>query len=527
MFSIALISAFGVSVIAIVYSLLLFFGISSKPAGSKKMFDVSKILTEELKKKQLKNIRDFSLAGIVLFTGIMYSFGWQAAASFLVSAVLFVLVDYYLMNLSSKTAVRLAEAAKSSAVAAYKLNYNFSVANTYLMAGSGLLLLTIVYFLFNDPICLVALALSAILISFFSWRSSRQNYFGAFIGILVVASSLIKLNVSNYSNAEYLPLMFTSFILLISVISRLVSGISSATLSVSAAFNRGLVFVSVLIIAAAYFAPKYILDINNTHLLIKLAAALIFGLLLNIAILSVKQFSKVLPTVAIALVILVANYLSGTFGLILAALGFLALWPLAMIASLFTYQTKNAEIIAATAEMPENTTRNIKSLDSSKIRTSGYFISLFGILAIGTLIYYFLKLKGTEFLITDTRILSGLLFGAVLSYLLSSELFIDKILKISVVVLVSVLAGLTLGPVFLAGVLVGAILVDLLVSQAVNGEVLVLAIVGVLTSSFIENQYSTMIRGIIAASVMVLAVGYFVTKKVIDGRKTKNLATGV
>jgi len=512
MSTIILASTFGVSILAIAYSLFLAFSVSSKSAGSKKLFDISKIISDDLKKKEAKNIKDFALVAIVLFTGIMYAFGWQSAASFLAGAVLFILIDYFLSTISTKASVNMAEAAKSNAVSVYKINYNFAYASTFLIAGVGLLSVAAVNVILTDLNCLLALVLSAVLAAVFSWKSGRQNYLGTFVGTLAIAILLAKSSGVSYKNLEILPLALASFVLIISLLSRFLSGINPAKLNVSSAMNRAVILVSILTLVAAYFGPKYILEAFGTKLIIKLAAALALGLALGLIIIFTRQFSKILPTVAVALIVLASNYLAGTYGVILAALGYLSLWPLSMLANLFSYQNKNAEAIATTAEMSETAVENITTLDSSKIITSGYFIGLFGILAVSALLYYFVGLGSLNFLATDPKLISGLLLGGAASYILSSELFVDKILKIAVAVIGVVLAGITLGPIFLAGVIAGAILIDLLVSQSVSSEVLIMTIVAVFASSFIETQYSLMIRGIIAGGTIVLVVVYFIVK---------------
>lgn len=520
--NIILISTFGVSVAAIIYSMILSRVVTKQPTSSKKLFDISKVITNDLKKKEAKNVKDFALVAIVLFTGIMYAFGWLAAISFLVGSLLFIAVDYYLSDVSAKTSVNIAETAKSSAVSAYKLNYNFAAAATFLIAGVGLLSVVTVDIILKDPNCLLALVLSAILAAVFSWRGGpvspggsrggRHNYLGTFVGTLVITILLAKSSGAVYKNIELLPLLFVSFVLIISLLSRFLSGVNPIKLNVSSAMNRAVIFVSILTLAAAYFVPRYILEASGTKLIIKLAATLVLGSVLSLIIIYTRQFSKILPTIAVALTVLVANYLAGNYGITLAALGFLSLWPLTMLVNLFSYQNKGAEVIVVAAEMPEAAVENIKTLDSSKIITSGYFITLFGVLAITILLYYFAGLSSLKFLATDPKLISGLLFGAVVSYILSSELFVDKILKIAVAVAGAVLAGITLGPIFLGGIIVGAILIDLLVSQSVSCEVLIMTIVGVFASTFIETQYGLMIRGIIAGGTVVLVAAYFIIK---------------
>jgi Na+/H+-translocating membrane pyrophosphatase len=417
------------------------------------------------------------------------------------------------MERSIQVAVRIAEAAKTGVVNAYKLNYNFSLASTFLTAGTGFLIFGVVYFVFKDPAALLALALSAILSSFFSWRGGRFNYLGVFVTTLSAIVVLASQNVSTYSNAEIFPLIFIVFVLLSTAIGAIISQVMLKTENIKSAIYRGLICVSVLVFAGSYFGIKYILVSTDSTISIKLAIAILVGLLLALAVILIRQISKISPILAVGVLVLVSNFLAGNYGITFAAIGFLSLWPAIMILNLFRHQSESANSIGLSAEMSAETLENLKSLEKNKLKSGGYFISLFGISALGLLLHYYLQFSAINFSAADSKFLSGLLFGGTLAYLLNSELVKDKIFKIAIAVLGAIIAGITLGPILLAGVLAGAFLVDLLVSQAIGAEILLMIATSVLLSGFIENQYSLIIRAIIAGAVVLLTAGYFIIEK--------------
>ncbi|MEI8061430.1 MAG: sodium/proton-translocating pyrophosphatase [Candidatus Berkelbacteria bacterium] len=521
MYNIALFSTLGLSVLAVIYSLLKSMSIRKNPSGSKKMFDVSKSLVAEMKLKHAQNLKDFALVAIVLFTGIIYAFGWQSATCFLVGAVLFSLIDYYLMGISTSTTLRLAEAARSGVMDAYKINNNFSSSAAVLVAGSGLFLVSLTHFFFKDLATLLALALSAILVSIFSWRGGKLNFIGSYVAALSAAVILTGASKVSYQNIELLPLLFAGLGIVAMIVGQLFARLNSKTLNISAVLYRLVAVFSVLFLAAAYFGPRYIFAISNIHDLLKLAIALVVGLVAGLVAIFVRQISKIMPTIIIAVAILVANYLAGVYGLALTVIGLSFIWPLIFANNLFVYLTKNAAIIADGAEMAPAAAENIELLASGNLKTTGYFISLCGLVAVAILAFYFGRFTNFGFAFIGPKLLPGLLLGGAMTYIISSELVNNKILKLAIVVLAAIVAGLALEPVFLAGLLAGAILVDILVSQAVSAEVLAVTIVGVLLVDFIQSPYTLMVRAAIVAVAVVVPAASWIIKKIYDGRKAK------
>jgi len=506
MATIGIIASIAVSAVAIIYGLILARKVDRSPEGSKKMIDAAKKVAQVLKSKRSKNIKDFSLVSVVLATAILYAFGWQMATCFVIGAAVFMLTDYFLLDFWTEVPSRLIEQSRSDIVAGHKLNMNFSLPTTYLSLGVSLLVMVAVSQIFRDPICVIVLAMSAILVSIFSWREGRENYFGSYIGVLVFTIALIKVMGAAYPNAEILPLLFSAFILIISILSGIFSWVKSTNPKVFFAILRAMIFVAILALAGAYFGPKYLLEIADGRSLIKSALALGSGVLLGVAVLLVRQLPKVLPTVVVAILILVSSFLVGAFGFALAASGFLSLWPLVTTFGFYTDQIKNTDAIASSVE---TSSENIKALKPSGFGADKYYIVVLGIFAVGALLVYFTRFSGLNFSLTNIKLISGLLFGGSFVLMLGFDYFANKTLKIASLVVGIVLAGIILGPVFLAGVVVGAVLAEFFAQQTVGSMAVMMATVGVLTSSFIESQYSFLVRMIIAGSILAIVVFYY------------------
>jgi len=509
-------SVFSIPVAVIALSFFLISKIKTKPVGNKKMADVSKLTSDEIKSKQIKNIKDFSLVAVVLLTAIMYAFGWQAASCFFAGSIVFVLVDYFLLNLSNSVTTRLAEAGKGSLAEIHQLNFNFSFASNLLIFAVGFLLLVATHYLFKDPTLLLVFALSAVLVDVFSLRTTKK-YFSLYLAALAVILFLPENDLLS-GNAEIFLLAFSAFILLLSLLSGLFSRVNLKTENLSAVFYRTSIFIIFIFFAGAYFGPKYILQPADTVALLKLIGALISGALVSIMLVFTNKFTKIAPIIAAAIVILVSNYLAGTFGLSLSIIGFLALLPLVSIIDSYRQQGEKVLSLAVSAEMSDQTKENCKKIISKRLDLGGFVDSLFGVAAASFVLLYFSRFTGVDFLATDPRLFSGLLLGFSLFYFLAVEIADNKLLKLTAAVFSLVIAGVTLGPIFLAGVLIGAVAIELIINKKNTAQTLTVLIIGILLSGFIENQLNLTIRMIIFGSVVFLTFAYFVIEKIYGKR---------
>ena len=516
MVKIAEISIFGVLTLVAIYSLFLSAAVSKLSTGSKKLTDFGKIFADKIRSSQKEKIKNFSLVAMVIFVGLLYAFGWQSAVSFLVGALIFAFVNYFVANLSAKTAVRLAEVAKTDVVSAYKIGYKFSAAGTFLSNTSGVILLAATYLIFKDPVVLFSLALSAVLVSLFSTKNSGQNYLGGFVTALTVVLVLAVKNLSNLQNADIFTLAFAALAILVTAISGLIFHYNAKTPNLSSVFSRFLVPISVLFLAAAYFGSRYFLVGGANFRSEKLAIVLAVGLILALILFLARQSAKYLPILAIGTALIFSSFFSADFGLALVITGFLSLWPLVAITADFYNSIKNSKTIAESAEFTP-AVENLSALTFDPFATSDYFQTISGIATAGLLTFYLLHF-GDNFSASDSKLLAGLLFGAALIYVINLDFFQNKILRVSVIVLGAILAGLTLGPLFLAGVIGGAIITSLLLVDSLGDEVLVLALTGILSLTFVENQFSLPVRVIIGGAALLVVFGYYLFGK-FYGRK--------
>ncbi|PIS21734.1 hypothetical protein COT51_01145, partial [candidate division WWE3 bacterium CG08_land_8_20_14_0_20_41_15] len=248
----------------------------------------------------------------------------------------------------------------------------------------------------------------------------------------------------------------------------------------------------------------------------KLAIVLAVGLILALILFLARQSAKYLPILAIGTALIFSSFFSADFGLALVITGFLSLWPLVAITADFYNSIKNSKTIAESAEFTP-AVENLSALTFDPFATSDYFQTISGIAAAGLLTFYLLHF-GDNFSASDSKLLAGLLFGAALIYVINLDFFQNKILRVSVIVLGAILAGLTLGPLFLAGVIGGAIITSLLLVDSLGDEVLVLALTGILSLTFVENQFSLPVRVIIGGAALLVVFGYYLFGK-FYGRK--------
>ncbi len=206
--NIILVSTIGISIIAIIYALILSRLILKKSAGSKKMADLATELSGELDQKQLKNLKDFAMVTIVVSTTLIYVFGWQVAAGFFVASAIFALVDYYLLGCNTKFAVRTAQAAREDTTAIFNFARNSSVSSSLLLIAVGTLVLGGIYFAFWNLNMILAVALSATIVSFFSWRSGKSAVFASGIVLPVAAIAIGEhwFRLTGNKTAEIFPL---------------------------------------------------------------------------------------------------------------------------------------------------------------------------------------------------------------------------------------------------------------------------------------------------------------------------------
>lgn len=156
------------SVIAIAYGAFLISSIMKKPAGNAKMQEIAKAIQDGAKAYLNRQYRTISIIAIILFIILWWALGIKIAAGFLVGAVLSALAGFIGMNVSVRTNVRTAEAAKEGLSPALSLAFKGGSVTGLLVVGLALLGVTGFYAITKDVTSLIGLGFGASLISVFA-----------------------------------------------------------------------------------------------------------------------------------------------------------------------------------------------------------------------------------------------------------------------------------------------------------------------------------------------------------------------
>lgn len=160
--------ALGAGVLSIIYGLFLISWILKQPAGNKKMIEISEAIQQGASAFLNRQYKTVAIVGIVIFIILWLALNLVTAIGFLVGAVLSGLAGYIGMNISVRANVRTAEAAKNGLNPAMKVAFRGGSITGLLVAGLGLIGVTVFYWITNDITALIGLGFGGSLISVFA-----------------------------------------------------------------------------------------------------------------------------------------------------------------------------------------------------------------------------------------------------------------------------------------------------------------------------------------------------------------------
>jgi K(+)-stimulated pyrophosphate-energized sodium pump len=153
---------------AILIAAVLFFRIVKKSSGSGKMLFYSSVIRRGAITFLKKEYEVISLLGAAVFLFLLIAFGFGLAVSFAIGALCSALSGFFAMMLATIANVRTAQSAKKSISDAIQTGFTSSMSIGLAISATGLLGVSVLYFVFASPSILYGFALGASFIALFA-----------------------------------------------------------------------------------------------------------------------------------------------------------------------------------------------------------------------------------------------------------------------------------------------------------------------------------------------------------------------
>lgn len=166
--TIGIYSALGCSLLAIIYGLAVSKWILGKSQGNEKMKEIAEAIQQGASAYLSRQYKTIAVVALVVAIILGFTLGWVTAIGFAVGAILSALAGFIGMNISVRSNVRVAEAARNGIAPALDLAFKGGAVTGFLVVGLGLLGVAGFYAITKDPKALIGLGFGGSLISVFA-----------------------------------------------------------------------------------------------------------------------------------------------------------------------------------------------------------------------------------------------------------------------------------------------------------------------------------------------------------------------
>src|SRR5579862_8833945 len=155
-------------VLALLFAIYLIFWVLRQPEGNDRMKEIAKAIQEGAQAYLNRQYTIIAGIGAVIFLFLTFTLGWKTGVLFLIGAVLSGAAGYVGMNISVRSNLRTAEAARGGINPALQVAFRGGAVTGFFVVGFGLIGVALAYGLFQDFNALVGFAFGASLISVFA-----------------------------------------------------------------------------------------------------------------------------------------------------------------------------------------------------------------------------------------------------------------------------------------------------------------------------------------------------------------------
>ena len=145
--------------LALLFAVFLIFWVLRQPEGNDRMKEIAKAIQEGAQAYLNRQYTIIAGIGAVIFLFLTFTLGWKTGVLFLIGAVLSGAAGYVGMNISVRSNLRTAEAARGGVNPALQLAFRGGAVTGFFVVGFGLIGVALAYGLFQDFNALVGLRL--------------------------------------------------------------------------------------------------------------------------------------------------------------------------------------------------------------------------------------------------------------------------------------------------------------------------------------------------------------------------------